>query len=612
MSKVVSKSKTQKFVGLNARSHTPPYKIHRYFARRPWNLFEALIQNYSKTGDIVLDPFCGGGVTAYEGLKHGRKIVAADLNPLSTFIIKNMFHKITPPGFFPIYQDVCNFLEKLCERTFMISCPNCKTKTSVQWYELAHVVECNSCKNEFSLSNDNKIRNGVYSCRNTNCNKNKIGNVTAKLKRLEPKYLSLHGKCNHCNKRFNMKLDKEFAENNIKHVKLLYNKIKHQKIQFIDEKIPLDWDRQKEDLLFEKGFITFRNLFTKKNYYINLLLLDKINQYKNMKKTFDILKFVFSNSLRDTNIMTFSVEGWQNGTPNTWAKHAYWTPAEFCELNPHSAFTKSFKNLQNCIEFNQNQSFEFRLTNNFSDFTKNKKNILIKTGMLNELSLPPKCIDVIITDPPYGSNVQYLELSRFWHMWNKDLYDVSTYEHNNEAVVNRKKNSENSKTYNSYEENLVLVFSECKRVLKEGGKLVMTFNNKDLNSWLALLIGVFRAGFHFTDGMISFQDGVNNYRHTSHTKAQGSPFGDFIYEFTTKRLNTLESVDKNELIQHIKGKLKTYMLKYQNGENRESLLIQFFNGVIPKIEGFCNSNHFTSSHDLYRKFNTKSMDFFYS
>jgi len=71
-----------------AKPHTPVYKMHRYFARRPWSVFRALIEHYSNPGSIVLDPFCGGGVTVVEGLRLGRKVIGVDINPLATFITR--------------------------------------------------------------------------------------------------------------------------------------------------------------------------------------------------------------------------------------------------------------------------------------------------------------------------------------------------------------------------------------------------------------------------------------------------------------------------------------------------------------------------------------------
>src|SRR3989344_2000758 len=104
------------YVPVKAEPHTPPYKIHKYFARRPWNVFNQLVNNFSSRGDIILDPFCGGGVTVYEGLKHNRKIIGCDLNPLSIFVVKDIV-----------------------------------------------------------LSNENRIKNGVYKCSNLKCLSNKKG-----------------------------------------------------------------------------------------------------------------------------------------------------------------------------------------------------------------------------------------------------------------------------------------------------------------------------------------------------------------------------------------------------------------------------------------------------
>ncbi|MFA5276515.1 MAG: DNA methyltransferase, partial [Candidatus Omnitrophota bacterium] len=79
-----------------AEAHTPPYKVHRYFARRPWNVFRQLIEVYSSNNEIVLDPFCGGGVTIYEGIRLHRRLVGFDINPLSIFIVHNMLKRNIP------------------------------------------------------------------------------------------------------------------------------------------------------------------------------------------------------------------------------------------------------------------------------------------------------------------------------------------------------------------------------------------------------------------------------------------------------------------------------------------------------------------------------------
>ena len=77
-----------------ALQHSFVYKMHRYFARRPWSVFRELVEHYTNEGSIVLDPFCGGGVTVFEGVRLGRKVIGVDLIPLATFITRMELAKV--------------------------------------------------------------------------------------------------------------------------------------------------------------------------------------------------------------------------------------------------------------------------------------------------------------------------------------------------------------------------------------------------------------------------------------------------------------------------------------------------------------------------------------
>jgi DNA modification methylase len=74
---------------IEAKGHTPQYRMHKYFARRPYNVFSNLINHYSNKNDIVLDCFCGGGVTVFEGMALERKVIGVDINPLATIYNQN-------------------------------------------------------------------------------------------------------------------------------------------------------------------------------------------------------------------------------------------------------------------------------------------------------------------------------------------------------------------------------------------------------------------------------------------------------------------------------------------------------------------------------------------
>ena len=67
----------------------PMYKVHKYWARKPWYVVSKYIKHFTKEGDTVLDPFCGSGVTGVEAIVNNRKAILIDLNPIAGFIAKN-------------------------------------------------------------------------------------------------------------------------------------------------------------------------------------------------------------------------------------------------------------------------------------------------------------------------------------------------------------------------------------------------------------------------------------------------------------------------------------------------------------------------------------------
>jgi 16S rRNA G966 N2-methylase RsmD len=66
------------------------FGVHGYFTKQSWNVVAEYIKNFSKPGDLVLDPFGGSGVTAIEAMMNNRKAISIDLNPLAVFIVQSL------------------------------------------------------------------------------------------------------------------------------------------------------------------------------------------------------------------------------------------------------------------------------------------------------------------------------------------------------------------------------------------------------------------------------------------------------------------------------------------------------------------------------------------
>ena len=62
------------------------HNFYKYPARFSPKLVRAVIELFSEPGDLILDPFMGGGTTLVEALALGRHVIGTDINSLAVFV----------------------------------------------------------------------------------------------------------------------------------------------------------------------------------------------------------------------------------------------------------------------------------------------------------------------------------------------------------------------------------------------------------------------------------------------------------------------------------------------------------------------------------------------
>lgn len=523
--------------GMTAEGHTPIYKMHKYFARRPQNVFSELIRNYSKQNDVILDPFCGGGVTVVEGSALGRHVVTSDINPLATFISKC---EVTCVDVEEYVKTMSVILQRV--RTFSDQFYSTKNRENgewqpVRWYEHAYTVTCPFCGKETGLANsrkkveNGKEKNGWYICKHCGTSIQAVScpHIGAEFVSVTYKTTTRDTQRTVIPEDFDLQIQKQAEQ-------LYHEKIETGEWFVPDIAIPVNWDRQQEDCLIRKGFLTFKDFFTKRSLLVNAYYLHQIKSYKGKvdEKLYRLLLLTFSATIRYTNNMTISTDNWQDGRPVAWAKHAYWTSNQFVEVNPIEYIEKRLTAIKAALIFQQEKFARPNiLVDTFDDMIATDSGCMILNSDSSKLPIPDESVDLVLTDPPYGGNVQYGELSAFWLAWIYDELGVTIEqitELDGEILIHRK-NKVNAKTYQTYYEGLRRVYSECYRVLKKGQPMVFTFNSKDAKVWIAVQKAAIDAGFVLEPEGIIYQSPIESYKNTAHTKAAGTVHGDFIYTF---------------------------------------------------------------------------------
>jgi putative DNA methylase len=121
--------------------------------------------------------------------------------------------------------------------------------------------------------------------------------------------------------------------------------------------------------------------------------------------------------------------------------------------------------------------------------------VAVSAGSSERQRLDDGTVDLVLTDPPYFDDVQYGELAALFLSWSRALGLLPAsveVDLRSEAVVN----SIRGTNLAGYRRLLTAIFRECRRTLKDDGRILLTFHNKDVRAWWALARALRSANLH--------------------------------------------------------------------------------------------------------------------
>lgn len=517
--------------------------MHRYFARRPYSVFAGLIDHYSQPGDLILDPFCGGGVTIFEAMSSGRRAVGMDTNPLATFIARMQVRQIDIDKFEAAVSDVLNNFQARTSTVFSTRCRKCGNKCAeVQWFEYSYLTACENCSSSFAIAEAKKLGIGQWCC--PSCKAAfKFSPTSSDSYRL----VALRYTCHGCGNTETTDPKKPDITSH-KEIAVTLEEAVQRGLWLPDSCIP-ECNMERESALHKKGFKKFTDLFTDRYLLALGMLKECIKAYGGAQQEW--LLFAFSATLRYANRMVTRNPAWRKDRPLEWAKPGFWLPPTFLETNVAEEFRRRCSAIVKGKTDRDPDLFAGIVTEANAPSALLEKKIrtgyFLGTGSSAQLQLPDCSVDVIITDPPYGSYVHYADLSNFWAVWLPEIPGMGKLIATDQEAVVARKSFPGAKSVLDYRRLLEGCFRECYRVLKDPAYMVLTFNNREPRAWAAMITAALRAGFILAEGGVKFQDGISSYKHTAQSRREGSVIGDFVFSFRkdatglTKRLKAARS-----------------------------------------------------------------------
>jgi hypothetical protein len=205
-----------------------------------------------------------------------------------------------------------------------------------------------------------------------------------------------------------------------------------------------------------------------------------------------------------------------------WTIHRFWVPVGFLERNAWESFAARFAKLVKGKSIINDGLQRIKPTNDAHELASSDKNVLLREGSATILDgIPDNSVDYIFTDPPYGSSIPYLGLSLFWSSWLRKGLDF-------DKEIGISERGAPDKELARYKDRLKTSFIEMYRVLKPNGWMSLTFHNRNISIWNALVSAAQEAHFEYVNDNYQVPAVISA---KAQTQREGSMTGDIIITF---------------------------------------------------------------------------------
>ena len=398
----------------------------------------------------------------------------------------------------------------------VVVCPDCH---ELNKFHGGASCSCEHCGMVFH-PNDVIFDKGYYSCSHCQTKKNSLIETIQNAHELHEKMIAIEYFCPRCNQRLYKAPDKVDSAK-ITEVEGQFEKSKDI-LLFPRQEIPYGsssarWRAHK--------FKHYYQVFNARQIIAFNILFEAIQEIP--EQTYrEAFITIFSNSLEYNNMMT------PYNYPHRKLHHLFnyhalpltTTPVENCVwgvsnegagtfVNCYNRYVKAkeyckrpfdkYKNATGKIYtvYSENEKIYAQFASSFDELKSTRRGVWLHCRDSSHLpQIPDNSVDYVITDPPYHDNIHYSELSNFFYVWLK-LFHLSPYfseDHvpiENEAIVN----AGMAKNEEDYQHLMTDVFKECRRVLKDSGRMIFTFHHKKRQAWWIILKAIVDGGFVVSD-----------------------------------------------------------------------------------------------------------------
>ncbi|KAF7780890.1 hypothetical protein PMAN_a1998 [Pseudoalteromonas marina] len=487
--------------------HDPLYKAHSYHTKVPFKAIMRYILHYTNPGDILLDGFCGTGMTGVAAQNCGdrttveslgyfvdskgkiyedasqkklisqlgaRKVVLNDLSPIATFISSNYNLEPEVESYNSESQRILNEINNELGWMYRTKHED-GSEYPIDFVVWSEVFSCPECSEEIVFSKEALDIDSGKVAKSFSC-----PGCSTELKKdlMELQYESKHDPY------------KNGVHQEPKRVPfLIYYKVGKERIYKSPDEYDINVLAEIEKLEFPSNF-PIKEMPDMQMMRVGRMKPSNIDHLHHffMKRPLVTLAKMWekANGILDYTTRRqclFFVEQAIWGM----SKLARFTPTHFSQVNQY--LSGVFYIASHIVDVSPNYILggkRDRLLKVFGQMNNKNIHSLTSTQDIAKASILPNSLDYIFVDPPFGENIYYSDLNYLIESFHGVMTNST-----NEAIIDKVK----EKDFGQYQQLMLSCFKNAFIALKPGRWITVEFSNSSAAIWNLLQTSLTSAGF---------------------------------------------------------------------------------------------------------------------
>lgn len=425
------------------------YGTHAYHTKVPPAVAATYIERHCPPGGIVLDPFCGSGMTGVGALMVGRRARLSDLSPAAVHIASNYTSPCDPEAFERAAARVLEQVDGELEAMYR-SEANGKPAT-IEYVVWSDVRACPRCSQEVVLWDVREAGLRTLVC--SRCG-HEGAKTTFRYLGERPVQTSLSSSTS--SRRINRDARPDDVVDNVE-----IPAERWYPTDPFDRSRPM-WRRSHAEMAIDSvdGFFSRRNLAA-------LAALWAAVNAEPDERVRSALRFSLT------------------AIVNRASRRYQWNAKRPTNVLGGTLYISSLRYEWNVMSLWRRKVAAVRRL--LADGPATAGAVEVTQESATALSIPDASIDYCFCDPPFGAHIVYSDVSLLWEAWLGELTDRGQ-----EAIV--VSSGDRPKTVQAYQDLLAGSFAEIRRVLKSDGRATVVFQATDEAVWAAIMHAAEDAG----------------------------------------------------------------------------------------------------------------------